>query len=137
MQSSVVQTLHPIRSLVAACALAVLLAGCSDGQVSNDAGGQSVSGEGSLAYNGASAGSHSDKTECGATGELHVNSNMGSGSLTVTVKDSSGRSLASETYNKVGQTTESLDLSGAAGTWTLSATRGSGFTGQYTLHVQC
>jgi hypothetical protein len=113
-------------------ALVPLLAGCA-----NDGAGQSASGEGSLAYNGASAGSHSDKVECGASGDLHVNANLGSGSLTVTVKDESGRTLASKSYSMVGQASETSDLSGAAGTWTLSATRGSGFTGQYALHVEC
>jgi hypothetical protein len=108
------------------------LAGCS-----NDAGGQSAAQDGNLAYNGASPGSHSSKFECDGGGTVSLGANLGSGSVTVTVKDSAGKTVYSKTASTVGQTSDNKEVQGTGGQWTVSATRGSGFTGQYGIDVSC
>ena len=114
--------------------LAVVLSGCS---ASNGADGQSAASAGNLAYNGASPGSNSSKFTCGTTGEVNFSSNLGSGSLTVTVKDGSGATVYSKTTSGPGQASESKSAKGAAGTWQVTATRGGSFTGQYAINVGC
>ncbi|MHB1261190.1 MAG: hypothetical protein ACYC2H_05685 [Thermoplasmatota archaeon] len=115
---------------------AALLSGCAN-NASNDGAGQSVAQDGNLAFNGTGSGSHSSKFDCDGSGSVSFGANLGSGSVTVTVKDSTGKSLYSKTANGVGQTGETKDVEGAAGEWTISATRASGFTGQYGVDVSC
>ena len=115
--------------------LAALLAGCS---ASNSPGGQSANSPGSLAYNGASSGSQSSPAfDCDGSGELSYSANLGSGSLTVTVKDSAGKAVFTKSTSGPGQAAENKDVSGASGDWTIVATRGAGFTGQYAVNVDC
>lgn len=136
MQASVVQTMRPIRSLVATCALAVLLAGCSD-NASNDANGQSAAGGGNLAYNGASDGTQTDSFDSDGSCELYVSANLGSGSVKVTLRTSSGTTV-DKTVSGPGQFAGAVgDASGSAGTWTLQAVRSGGFTGQYAVSADC
>jgi hypothetical protein len=120
--------------LLSALLLALALSGCS---ASNGPGGQSASGHGSLAYNGASSGSHSNSFECSGSAEVDFSANLGSGSVSVTVKDSAGKTVYSKSYGGVGESAESKSVTGASGTWQVSATRTSGFSGQYAVSVSC
>ncbi|MFA5944859.1 MAG: hypothetical protein WC876_10380 [Candidatus Thermoplasmatota archaeon] len=118
---------------ILACVLISLsVAGCANGP-----NGQSASDGGSLAYNGASSGSHNSSFDCDGSGEAAFAANLGGGSATVTVKDAAGKTVYSKTANGPGQTAETKDITGTAGTWTVSASRTSGFSGQYALDVDC
>lgn len=125
-------------ALVSALALTVLLSGCT-----NDAGGQSASGKGSLAYNGASTGSHQSPISCDSTATVQWTSNLGYGSIKFTVLDGAGVAKYTKTVSSVGQAGESKDLQGAAGTWILKAERSGGsmgapgWSGQYAAHISC
>jgi predicted small secreted protein len=127
-----------MRSLALVLALlscAVLLAGCS---ASNGPGGQSAGAPGSLAYNGASSGTQtSEAFTCDGSGSVSVSANLGSGSVTFTVKDGSGKVAYTKSVGSAGQASDSKDVSGASGSWTITASRGAGFTGQYAVNVQC
>lgn len=124
-----------MRALLAAIALAVLLAGCS---AKNDSSGQSASAPGSLAYNGASAGTQSSAPfQCDGSGDLSFSSNLGGGSMTVSVKDAAGKVVYTKTATGPGQASDSKTVSGASGSWGITATRGAGFNGQYAASVSC
>src|SRR5687768_16333039 len=74
----------PRSLLLALCALALsTFSGCAGdgGGVDNGPGGQSAAGGGSLAYNGASDGSHTETVESDGSCTLHVSANLGSGSV--------------------------------------------------------
>lgn len=121
--------------VVAAMLVALALAGCT---AENSPGGQSASGNGSLAYNGSSSGTQrSDGFSCDGSAQVSLAGNLGSGSLTVKVTDGAGSQVYSKSANGPGQVTENRDISGAAGDWRITATRGAGFTGQYTIGVDC
>lgn len=115
---------------------AALLSGCA-GNTSNGPDGQSASDEGSLAYNGASAGTQSSKFDCDGSGEASFASNLGSGSVTATMKDSAGQTVYTKSASGPGQVADTKEVQGAAGEWTVSATRGAGFSGQYAVDVDC
>jgi hypothetical protein len=117
---------------LASCLLLTLLAGCSNGT-----GGQEASSDGALAYNGASAGEQTTTRQCPARATLHWSANLGSGSLALKVTDSSGATVWSRTVTGPGQAADQTGLSAATGTWTVKATRSSGFAGQYALHLEC
>ena len=117
--------------------LAFALAGCS---ASNGVDGQSVAGGNSLAYNGASGGQQKTSFSCGGSGTIHLSANLGMGSVTFSVKDSSGKTVYSKTVSSTGQSAQDGNVSGAAGTWTLSADRAGSygaFSGQYAVSVDC
>lgn len=119
--------------LVVAVALAASFAGCANGGT-----GQSYAGEGQLAFNGSGAGTEGPRGfECDGTGTLQVGANIGSGSLTVTVKDAAGKTLYTKTLTGPGQSADSKTLTGGAGTWSLQGQRNSQFTGQYSANVSC
>lgn len=140
----------PLRAtlLVSGLLAALLLSGCS---ASNGADGQSASAAGSLAYNGGSTGSHTAKPfSCDGPAEVSVTSNIGSGSVRITVKDGNGATVYTKELSGPGQAADSKAVSGAAGTWSMSASRqagayggtwapgaGSGFSGQYAANVNC
>ena len=127
---------------------ALLLSGCS---ASNGPDGQSATARGSIAYNGASTGTdRAESFTCAGPAEVSVTSNIGSGSVRITVTDGSGATVYTKTLNGPGQAADSKPLSGASGTWTLTGVReagsyggtwapgaGSGFSGQYAAHVSC
>jgi hypothetical protein len=122
---------------------AVLLSGCT---ASNGPNGQQVTAPGSIAYNGASTGTQtSPPFPCDGSGAVHFGANLGSGTATVTVEDSGGKAVYTKMAGAPGQTDDSKDVSGAAGEWTITAVRsssggvygGSGFSGQYTVTVEC
>lgn len=122
-----------------------LVAGCAGGSVSNGPDGQKAIGKGSIAYNGASTGTDRTEFPCGDTGEVVVGSNLGSGRVKVTVKDSTGAVVYSKTLGSPGQAGETKTIHGAAGNgWLVigereatSAYGVSGFSGQYSAQVQC
>ena len=127
-----------VASLLVASLCTLLLAGCAGGDgVSNGPDGQSAAQDGNLAYNGASSGSHSSKFDCDGSAEVTFGSNLGGGGVTVTVKDAAGKTVYSKTANNVGQASDTKDVSGSDGEWTVSATRTSGFAGQYGVTVDC
>lgn len=122
---------------------ALLLAGCS---ASQGADGQQASADGSLAYQGASTGQQSSKFDCGdGSGMVSVGGQLGSGSLTVTVRDAAGKTVYTRTFNGPGQSGDSRQTdTGEPGEWTVSASRsagsamyGGGWSGQYGISVQC
>jgi hypothetical protein len=122
-----------VPTALTALAFAVLLAGCSNGP-----DGQSASAPGSLAYNGASAGTQSSGPfQCDGGGDVSFSANLGSGTVTVSVKDAAGKVVYTKTTGSAGQTSESKSVSGAPGSWSLTATRGAGFAGQYAANVDC
>jgi hypothetical protein len=125
--------MRPAHLLVAACTLAVLMAGCA----SNDSNGQSAGGGGNLAYNGASDGTQTDNFESDGSCELYVSANLGSGSVKVTLRTSTG-STVDKTVTGPGQFAGTVgDATGPAGGWTLQAVRSGGFTGQYAVTADC
>ena len=121
----------------------LLLSGCS---ASNGPGGQSARADGSLAYNGSATGSDSDDFECDGTGSIHIGANLGSGKISVRLRDGAGTTAYQQTVESPGQDAESSPVSGAAGQWTLTVTRSTSaglynpypsFSGQYGVHVDC
>jgi hypothetical protein len=123
--------------LLACLVIALALSGCAGGNASNGPDGQSASGGGNLAYNGASNGSHSDTFDASGTCELQLNANLGSGTVKVTLTSPSGDSV-SGSFSGPGQTSKTYgDATGSDGTWTLKAERSGGFTGQYTASAVC
>lgn len=134
--------LRPSAALACLAVLALLLAGCS-----NSPDGQTAEAEGSLAYNGASTGTHqSDPFECDGSANVHLSANVGSGRVSVSVRDSTGRAVFTRTVEGPGQTSDSQDASGTAGDWSISVTRSGSsgvpgapgsFSGQYAIHVDC
>lgn len=121
--------------------LALLLSGCS---ASQGAGGQQASANGSLAYQGSSTGTQSDTFSCGGEGAVSVGGQLGSGKLTVTVKDGAGRQVYTKEFSGPGQSADSRTVSGTAGEWTVTAVRGAGssqfgagWSGQYGISVGC
>lgn len=127
--------------LVACSLLVVALAGCS---ASNGPGGQSAEGAGHLAYNGASTGEHQTKVDCDGGATLRWSGNLASGQVDVRVLDGDGVQKFSILYSKMGQSSDTKPVSGAAGDWTLTAERkGSvqygmeSWSGQYDLHLDC
>ena len=127
--------MRSVALVLALLSCAVLLAGCS---ASNGPGGQSANAPGSLAYNGSSSGSQaSEGFRCDGSGSVSVSANLGSGSATFTVKDGSGKAVYTKSVNGPGQASENQAVSGASGEWTITASRGVGFTGQYAVNVGC
>lgn len=139
-----------MRSVLALSGLlaALLLSGCT---ASNGADGQSATAAGSIAYNGASTGTdRANDFTCDGPAEVHLSSNIGSGSVRVTVKDGNGAMVYSKTVSGPGQAADTKAVNGAAGTWSLTGVReagsyggtwapgaGGGFSGQYAVHVEC
>lgn len=124
-------------SVVGLLVLAMLLAGCSGA-------GQSTQYEGSLVYNGASAGTHAATAECSKDGTFHWSMNIGMGSVRVTVTDGAGVTKYQESSSGTGQSANSKSLSGASGTWTIQVQRTastqygtSTWSGQYAAHLDC
>lgn len=114
---------------------ALLLSGCA---------GQSTAYEGSLVYNGAAAGSHQATADCDKAGTFHWSANVGSGSVTVRVRDAAGNLVFDETTAGPGQTANSKPVSGPAGTWTMHVERKASsqygmsmWSGQYAAYLDC
>lgn len=122
--------------IAAAATVAILVSGCT-----NDAGGQSMAHSGNLAYNGATPGTHHTTLDCGSEGTFTWIGNLGSGQVDIRVLDGDDVQKFSIIYSKVGQSSDSKPVFGAAGEWTLTATRESsgvgGWNGQYDAHLEC
>lgn len=126
----------------------LLLSGCS---ASNSPDGQVATAAGSIAYNGASTGTdRAQPFSCDGPAEVSVTSNIGSGSVRITVKDGAGTTIYAKTLGGPGQAADSKTVSGAAGAWSLTGVReagsyggtwapgaGGGFSGQYAATVSC
>lgn len=139
--------------LITSLLLTTLLSGCTFEQ---GADGQSAIGPGTVSYQGASDGTQTSKPlSCDTSGKVNVNY-QGSGSLKVVVRDGSGSSIYAHTYSVNGQGSDTNNISGKAGGWTISVERGgasggsipdfgsgtqqytgSGFSGQYNANIAC
>lgn len=127
--------MRPNRSLVAACALAVLLSGCSN--ASNGPGGQAASGGGNLAYNGASDATQTDTFESDGSCKLAYSANLGSGKVVFSITGGGGSTSVEVKGPSQASDDDGGRVSGSAGTWTLKAVRSGGFTGQYAATAEC
>lgn len=120
------------------CTLA--LAGCS---ASQGAGGQEASAPGNLAYQGAAEGQHQSTFECDGSALVSVGAQLGSGSVTVKVKDGDGATVYTKEFSGPGQSGDSRTVQGASGEWTIMAERdgdplyGGGWSGQYGVDAEC
>jgi hypothetical protein len=128
---------HPLTTLDTAwrfttALLVLLVAGCV-----GDSGGSAT-----VDYSGASTGSHADATRCDADGSITGSGNISDGVVHVSVRDASDKELYAQDF-KGDFTLAEAKLSGASGTWTISADRssdalvGGSFNGHYTFHVAC
>jgi hypothetical protein len=134
----------PLRAVLLLSSLlsAALLAGCS---ASQGAGGQEASAAGSLAYQGAATGQHTSSFECGdGQGMVSFGGQIGSGSVTVTIRDAAGATVYTRSFSGPGQSADSRQVEGSGGEWTMSASRsegssmyGGGWSGQYGINVEC
>ena len=110
--------------------LAFALAGCAGGAPS-----------GSMVFNGSGNGTQQDTFQCDGSGTVDFSANLGGGSVTITIKDSTAKSVYTKRADAAGQTAEDGQVSGASGEWTITATRSSNgfgpFAGQYALSVRC
>jgi hypothetical protein len=125
-----VNAMQAIRPFVAlASLLAFALAGCAG------------SPSGTLAFNGSGNGTQQDSFQCDGSGEVDFSANLGGGSVTLTIKDSTGKSVYTKRADSAGQTAEEGDVSGASGEWTMTAARTSNgfgpFAGQYAVAIRC
>lgn len=125
--------------LTTALLLALGLAGCA-----NDSGGQTAQYEGALAYNGTSAGSHTETADCGSKGTFHWSVNLAFGSVEVSLRDANGATIFSDSMSGTSQTAYSKSVSGAPGEWTLTVARKansqygqSSWSGQYAAYLDC
>jgi hypothetical protein len=118
------------RLVVAAVALmAVAWAGCAETE--------DAASEASLNYNGDAAGKHDERANCEhGTAQLTGGGSVNAGALRVEVVDSNGAQLFGQTYSD-GWEFDGEGLSGAGGTWHLSAERQEGFAGQYSFVLIC
>ena len=116
--------------------IALALAGCS-----NSGAGQEGRAEGTLAYNGASNGSHTETFESDGSCDLHVAANLGSGRVRISLVDGAGGETSQDIEGPGPTSDNSASLSGEPGTWTLRAERTSNsygaFTGQYVATATC
>lgn len=116
---------------VLAVTAATLFAGCAG-----------LTAEASLEYDGASNGSHSDKADCDASGSVTGSGEITDGSVQVTVQDSDGTEMFSQSFSGPFDLDET-GLDGDSGTWTLEAVRigddlaGDEFRGDYEFHLDC
>ena len=142
MESSVVAHMRSVL-LLSGLMAALLLSGCT---ASQGADGQQAAAGGSLAYQGASAGEHSSTFDCDSgEASVSVGGQLGSGSVTVTVRDADGATVYTRTFNGPGQSADSRRSdAGEPGEWTVSASRragsdmyGGGWSGQYGISVAC
>ncbi len=122
--------------LLASVLMAVAFAGCA-----NISCGNCVN----IAFQGQGSGSDSKSLECGTSGSI-AHGVQGQGSVTVRVTDGEGKEIYSRSFDGQGQGGETDKISGAAGTWTLTVTRGGsssfggfggGFQGQYGITMAC
>jgi hypothetical protein len=119
----------PIPALVLACLATALLAGCAGAPGGN------------LTYNGASNGTQQTTFQCDGSGKASFSANLGSGQVSVTAKDPTGKVAYINKAVAPGQNADSGDVVGVKGTWELTATRSGTmygpFSGQYAFHVEC
>lgn len=125
--------------LTATLLLSIGLAGCTNGS-----DGQTAQYEGALAYNGTSAGSHTETADCDAKGTFHWSINLALGSVDVSLRDASGATIFSDSMSGTSQTAYSKPLAGVPGEWTLTVARKaesqygqSSWSGQYAAYLDC
>lgn len=119
--------------------LMTLIAGTAMLALSGCAG---LTSEADLAYDGNSNGSHSDSADCDADGAFNGSGSITDGSVRVTVTDSDGTTLFSESYSS-SFTLAKQTLTGDSGEWTIKAQRsgddvlGDAFRGDYDFFLNC
>jgi hypothetical protein len=111
--------------------LVLALSGCSG-----------LGAEGTLTFDGSGNGSHSQTPNCAAQGSIKGSGATTDGQVMVTVRDSSGKQLFSQSFS--GQfTLASTALNGASGSWSFVAQRSASglgtapFAGHYEFYVDC
>lgn len=101
-----------------------------------------LTAEAELTYDGSSNGDHSDRADCDAKGELSGAGDIHDGGVHVTVEDSDGTILFSQTFDG-SFTLADTTLDGDSGAWTLHAIRGGDdvvgdeFGGEYQFYLDC
>jgi hypothetical protein len=120
-----------IMKLILSASILALLAGCTDGGADAE-----------LKYDGAANGSHSDAAKCDDEGTIKGSGSIPDGEVLVTLKDSAGKTLLSQTF-KGDFTLDPVAVSGASGSWSFDAARsgddvvGDSFSGDYAFYVNC
>lgn len=116
-------------------ALALLLAGLA-GCIGDSGGSASVS------FDGSGNGSHDDETRCDKDATVFSNGQVDEGQVDVRVTDGDGREAFRQQFDG-GANMDARGLSGASGTWRISAIRssdtilGAEFSGHYTFSLSC
>ena len=109
---------------------AFALAGCT---------GNSVT----VAGQGVTSGSQSKNLQCGVDGAGMVSGtvsygNQGAGQMDVKVTDGRGATIYDPSPGMMaGQSAESAQVKGEAGTWTLTVSTGFGYQGQWAVTLTC
>jgi hypothetical protein len=121
-----------LRLLLSTLLLAAVLAGCV-----GDSGGSA-----SVSFDGTGNGSHDDQTKCDKDATVFSNGQVDKGQVDVRVTDGDGREAFHQQFDG-GANMDARSLSGASGTWRISATRssdtllGDEFSGHYTFNLSC
>ena len=121
-----------LRPAIVAPLLAAGVAGCV-----GDSGGSA-----SVSFDGSGNGSHDDSTRCDKDATVFSNGQVDQGQVDVRVTDGDGREAFSQQFDG-GANMDARSLSGASGTWRISATRssdtllGAEFSGHYTFNLSC
>jgi hypothetical protein len=111
---------------------ALLLAGCI-----GDSGHSAK-----VSFDGTGNGSHSDSTKCDDDGTLFADGQVDKGQVDVTVRDGDGKTLFTQQFDG-GANMDAKALTGASGTWEVSAVRtsdsvlGEPFSGHYNFRLAC
>ncbi len=112
-----------------------LLAGCANG--SGDCSSSQVATDGgSLAFNGACTGKQVGTLSCDGSATVEVALNLAKGEVEVTVEDAGGDSVYTMEHGS-GPLADERDVTGKAGTWTVTAERKGDLSGQYAIDVDC
>lgn len=98
--------------------------------------------EATLKYDGKANGTHSQTPTCDDQGAIKGSGNIPDGEVVVTLKDSDGKQMFTQTF-KGDFTLSEKTVSGASGKWSLMASRsgddlaGDAFSGKYAFHLNC
>jgi hypothetical protein len=134
VQTSMARAMRSL-CLVVLTLSAVLVAGCTEG--SGDCSqSQMATDEGSLAFNGACTGTQKSTFHCDGAAEVDVALNLAKGEVEVTVEDADGEQVYHREHG-AGPLADERDVSGKAGTWTVTAERKGDLSGQYAIDVDC
>ncbi|MES2155323.1 MAG: hypothetical protein V4510_09335 [bacterium] len=125
-----------MRAAAGLCVVAALLvAGCSGG--SSPTLDRTLPGAAHISGSGFSTNVQTDHVQCAAHGHMDVHTN-GFGTLTVDLRDASGRLVFTVTTVNQGETTRHEDVNGTAGVWTLTVDPGAPhYQGDFDVKLDC